>query len=490
MKVSGAFLVNTKNFDSIISALVEHNDEEKPTINADLLEQLGYSDPNDLLLIRLLKDLNIVDNEGNPAEHYEEFRNPNTTGKALAKGLFSANETLFEKYPEIYQYSPEKIQKALKELFQGDKTDLIIKYIANTFHKVVTYVGVRTIEKIAKGEVVSVAEVETVNTNGVPSDEDFSPVDQDMSSKDDSFTENSSTAGNNPIPGEDISQQNDNETDNSEEKYNHPDDQEEVKKGPISFENEESPQSPKDRESDPKHKMDSDPFELNIPLKEATLNKNLMNTTKVKEHEFVRKALLRKSDLLHKMGHWEDLLPTLEEIIKRYDNDQQPPNIKEAISRAIIRRATTLLKLDRDEDALPALDTVINRFKNSENQHFYDQASRAMLYKAQVLEDEGYSELLPLYNAIIARLDGNSEILMNDKLDQIHIKRFDLIIEEGEDNQILDASSQLVKRFKDTSKHQDYVQKAMIIRAELLDKMNRDEEALEAYNEFLEIFDN
>ncbi len=489
MKVSGAFLVNTKNFESIISALIEYG-QEKPAINADLLEELGYSDPNDLLLVRLLKDLNIINNEGKAAKYYEEFRNPGTTRKALAKGLYEANEKLFDSYPEIHQASPEKIQEALKELFQGDKTDLIIRYIANTFHKVVTYAGVSTVDKVVKGEVVSVTEVASVNTNGVPVDEDFTPDDQIENSKDDNIINNSETDEDHIASAEEVDDEN--QTDNYEEKseIDNMEDSIPFKKEEDSQGNDEKISTSSPEKNKAMHQIDNDPFELETPLAEATRKNESIKETG-SEHKFVSTALLRKADLLHKLERWDDLLPTLEEIIKRYDDEQQPSNLREAASRSIIRRATTLLKLNREKEALSALDTVISRFKDSENENFYNQASRAMLYKAQVLEKEDEATgLLSLYNTIVARLDGSSEIIMKDKLDQIHLKRFDLICKESEEEQILNASTQLIKRFKNNNKHQDYVQKAMITRAELLDNMNRDEEALEAYDEFLEVFGN
>lgn len=502
MRVSEAFLVNTKNFDSIINALVEHTDDQI-TINSNLLEELGYTDPNDLLLVRLLKDLDIIDNEGKPGKFYEEFRDPRTTRKALAKGLCSANEKLFDQYPKIHQSSPEKIQDVLKEVFQGEKTDLIIKYIANTIHKVINYAGVSTIDKVLKGEPVPAAEIATLNTNGAPSEEDSLQMNQTEDTEDNDLLD---AWHNDDIEEEEeenvhtekaeANRDNDTEEDTDEDDFDTVE-YGETKEDPLPIEkntgntseNEGTPIPSGPTESNATDEIDTDPFDLETPLAEATQkNDTMKDTITTDEHNFVHKALLRKSDLLHKMQRWEELLPTLEEIINRYDNEQQPPKLREAASRSIIRRATTLLKLNRDDEALSALETVIERFKDSENQSFYDQASRAMLYKAQVLEQNDSDELLPLYNTIISRVDDNSEIVMKEKLDHIHLKRFDLILKEGDDSQILDASTSIIRRFKQSGKHRNYLQKAMMVRAELLDKLNRDEEALEAYDDFLKTF--
>jgi hypothetical protein len=147
MKVSEAFLVNTKNFDNIIEALVNYEDREF-VIDSSLLEMLGYSDPNDLLVVRLLKDLSIIDQDGEAGKYFDEFRDPETTKKALARGVLDAYAPLFEKDPQIYKADIGDLKKAFNEVFDGKKTDLIVKYISGTFHKITSYCGTGTIEAV------------------------------------------------------------------------------------------------------------------------------------------------------------------------------------------------------------------------------------------------------------------------------------------------------------------------------------------------------
>jgi tetratricopeptide (TPR) repeat protein len=477
MKVSEAFLVNTKNFESIIEALVAYQ-ADNPVINSSLLEALGYSDPNDFLVVRLLKDFKVINSNGEPDVHYEKFHNSETTKQALAQGMVHAYEGLFEQHPTIHQEKPDQIKEAFEGIFEGKKTDLIIKYISGTFQKVVSYIGVSVIdtalkEKMAEPELEKVA-VETTFTesdNGFINGKDAQDLLNDFDAKKqakDSFSED--------------------ETPDITVKEFKKEEIEENEDDPFDFINDLDPSSEQETTADEPIGIDQDPFGLETSLSAVTQNSDQMNSdTLTKEHDFIQKALFRKSDLLHKMQRWEDLLPALEEIIKRFDSEKHP-DLKEAVSRSIIRRATTLVKLKRIDEALPALSTVISRFKDSDKQEFYDQASMAMLYKTQILEKQGGTDLLPLYNAIISRLDSSSDLLMKEKLDQIHLKRFDLILETGKDSEILDASTKLVQRFKNNSEHQDYLQIAMMKRAEVLDKLNRDEEALEAYDEFLALF--
>ncbi|MDZ7659827.1 DUF5343 domain-containing protein [Fodinibius sp.] len=560
MKVSEAFLVNTKNFAPIIETLVNYEDDDI-VVNSDLLERLSYSDPNDLLVIRILKDFSIIDNDGKPGKYFEEFKNPETTKIALAKGLFTAYEGIFDQHPKIHQQPPEKIKEVFENHFKDKKTDLIIKYISGTFEKIVSHVGVSTIDKVLNEEIdkekvgAEVAAVEASEKNGNSTGNEHTNNHTDSDNKDqqvkrEEISENniddflssfeSSDSENNSfdIPNKQSQNSPDNknqeddpsvqefiknieeetnmstETKEKNEQNSEPeelsdtledieekdskeiDDSDDLEDGDnLSFEKDEQSS---DHESDStsseadleNKNTDIPPIDLEVPMSHATKSTNAMQNV-TEEHQFVKKALLRKSDLLHKMKRWEELVPTLEEIINRYDNEENV-DFKEAVERSVIRRAIAFLKLDKDDKALPALNSVISRFKDSDNNEFYEQASRAMLFKANILEKKNASsdELLPLYNTIINRLDSNSELLMKEKLDEIHCRRFDLILDEDDTSVLLDASEELINRFKDTNKHQEYLQKAMIIRAETLDEMGEDEAALEAYDEFLKRFGN
>ncbi|NGP88049.1 DUF5343 domain-containing protein [Fodinibius halophilus] len=492
MKVSEAFLVNTKNFDTIINALVNHNAEEI-TIDSDLLERLGYADPNDLLVVRLLKDLDIIDNDGNPSTHFEEFKNPDTTHLALAKGLITAYEDVFKNYPKLYQASPDQVKEAFVDLFKDKKTDLIIKYISNTFYEVVNYVGINTVTSVlgnhnnepepVESGVAELSQAGSYQTKNLPSGETIGKSDvEDIISRLSGAQKN--LDNNARVKDEESPVQKEPE---SPEPTPPPAEDEQAEAPSAEKEDSKESETNKVSENPVNNQPEPSPAKLDMPLNKSTEPE--VNTQRGEpEHKVVQKALFRKSELLFKMKRWEELVPTLEKIISRYDNEKYP-HLKNAVSKAVMRRAISLLKLNRSKEALPALNQVIARFKDSDNQDFYNQASHAMLYKAQILENSGDSqELLPLYNTIVDRLDESSEIQMLEKLDGIYLKRFDLILETNKKDQILDASSKLIERFKGSGRYTNYIQKAMIKRAETLDSMNRDEEALTAYDEFLDMF--
>lgn len=501
MKVSEAFLVNTKNFDNIIEALVSYDDREF-VIDSSLLEMLGYSDPNDLLVVRLLKDLSIIDQDGEAGKYFDEFRDPETTKKALARGLLDAYTPLFEKDPQIYKADISNLKKAFNEVFNGKKTDLIVKYISGTFHKITTYCGARTIEavmdereKAFETEHESKAELAVANhsSNGMYHAGQNSPSDMDKNTEHESSTSSSSPANMNTPESKDNDIGNDQT--NDLEDYSSYDDNEDYPETNFNpFETVDEGEDFEEREKEKKKQaVDNDPIELDTSLSEIDVS-NTTTTDTAKEtandqENFVQQALIRKSELLHKLQRWDELIPTLNKIIQRFDNTEHS-YLEDIVSQSIVRRAFVLVKLNRNDEALPALDDVINRFKNASDQQFYNHASVAMLHKAELLEhQEENSDLLPLYDSIIQRLSDNENDQIKGKVDRIFNKRYELILDQGTQDEIIQASEKLIDRFKNNTEYRNQLQKAMITRAEILEETNRDEEALKAYDEFLAMFE-
>ena len=213
----------------------------------------------------------------------------------------------------------------------------------------------------------------------------------------------------------------------------------------------------------------------------------MANLTNITTNEKVEKALVKKAELLYKLERFEDVLPAYNDVISFFD-DSDKEHLKEAVAKAVINRVAVLNKLDREDDLLPALDEVIDRFENSSVSEYYEHASIAMLQKSRLLEGESPEVLLSLYNDIVDRLRNASNPKIKNQVDEIFVSRFDILSEDGSDNELLDAVEDLIERFKGSQMHTGQLEQAMYKRAEILENLNRDEEALEAYSEFLEKF--
>jgi hypothetical protein len=594
MAVTESFLVNTNSFNAIIEALIEL-DEAPEEITDELLISLGFESPSDLLVVHMLKELDMVTVDGEPTDLYHEMTDTDTTDEAIATGLIRAYTDLFEQNRDFHKLQKEDIHKELNEYFDGRKTDLIIKYMTNTFHKLVTYAGLNNVQKAvdryfkdqplpkqeAADEEVDLEDEPTLSENGLGDEDQAAESHSEIESEDAGEKEVSETDD----EFDDVFFSDDNEeeeeitADLEEETVDiagEEDDEEEDelagkgKKGSINFDElpqvkqeekgsknifdffsrdskdededeetlEASSEEAKSEEDVPEETEDTEIFadaedeielqeeetehqeELNeadrtdktedVEESQESLEQELLeinmetnngyhtngaenkenpmaNLTNIPTNEKIEKAIIKKAELLYKLERFEDVLPAYNDVISYFD-DSDKDHLKEAVAKAVINRVAVLNKLNREDDLLPALDEVITRFEDSSTTEYYEQASMAMLQKSQLLEDGSPEELLSLYNDIIDRLRTASSPKIKKQVDDIFINRVDLLSENGSENELLNAVEDLIDRFKDSQLQNGELEQAMYKKAEILENLNRDEEALEAYSEFLEKF--
>ena len=97
------------------------------------LEDLGYKSTNDRLYIGIFKALGLIEDSGQPTTRYYEFIDQTQTGQILAQGIEEAYEDLFNLNKKAQDMTNEEIKNKLKTLTQGQKTDKVLTYMANTF---------------------------------------------------------------------------------------------------------------------------------------------------------------------------------------------------------------------------------------------------------------------------------------------------------------------------------------------------------------------
>lgn len=553
MAVTESFLVNTNSFNSIIEALIELN-EIPDTITDDLFQTLGFDSPSDLLVIHMLKELGMITVDGEPTDLYKELIDLDTTNEAVAIGIINAYAGLFENNKDFHKLQHSEIKDTLNSYFEGRKTDLILKYMTNTFQKLVTYAGhknlQKAVEKHFKGETEvedTVADEESSPVDDVITSEQAEPaaeekadthteeeqslkqVDEQDSEFDDIFfgedSEQAEQTAEEPEALEETPEkrknasinfdelpqvhQEDKGTKHIDDLWAEDEDIESQAEGGHTDETEDEIQEndyseheliEDTAEKEPVSKEDQESLEqelLTIKAIESMngFNKNGSETTEkpmsnfrnIPMNEKVEKALIKKAELLYKLERFEDVLPAYKDIISYFDESEND-HLQKAVANAVINRVAILNKLNRKDQLLPALDEVINRFENSSTTEYYEQASMAMLQKSQLLEDESDDELLPLYNAIIDRLGNASNPKIKTQVDEVFISKVDILTESGPEHELLEAVDELIARFKGSQLHTGQLEQAMYKKAEILEGLDRNEEALEAYTEFLDKF--
>ena len=100
----------------------------------DFLEtKLGHSGGSARPIIPLLKRMGFLGTDGVPTVLYDQFRNTETQGFAVAKGMKNAFTELFDRNEYIYDLSREKLTGQVIEITGGTKDDSRTKAIVGTF---------------------------------------------------------------------------------------------------------------------------------------------------------------------------------------------------------------------------------------------------------------------------------------------------------------------------------------------------------------------
>jgi len=598
MSITENFLVNTKNFESIIQEL-RSVDKIPGKLNNTFLERLGYSNPSDLLVLHLFKDLEMLEQDGTPTPLFKKFRNDSTTNIAMAEGITNAYAELFKSNAQVYKLQQDELKEEFKKFFGSNKSELILKYMANTFQTLVNYAGLKTMEEVAgerfddsndNGSSVnqvsehqnngsdktpatgadSEEEIAVVDANdnirkeekGKAAIEDFFPkkddedegeeeepkgsaddksepksgTDSDTKSEADSESKSDSASGSKSDLEIDLEKElqsggTADDIDDSEPETEAEAEEESELKRRIESTKKEIEEQQKEKEknreedreknepgmngsivehiskgADSASKLDSgdagtedeaDPFgfdddDSSDELEDLDLTEDLDLEEEPPQakgnKEYLDKAFVKKAELLYKLEKYEEALPAYKTIVDRY-RDSDDSFLQEHVSKAIIRRASILGKLQRYDEALPAYDDVIDRFENSDKTEFYNYASEALIKKIEIMEMLELDEpLMPLYTKLVKRLGDSEDPRFASQVDKAFVKVAKMKLDSGEPEKALKAINGVIKRFANKDRENEFLEQAMYQKAELLEQLGRDEEALEAYESFLSKF--
>ena len=100
----------------------------------DFLEtKLGHGGGSARPIIPLLKRLGFISSDGTPTDRYDQFRNAETQGIALATGLRDAYSELFDRNEYVYELSKDKLTSLIMEITGAAKDDRTTGAIVSTF---------------------------------------------------------------------------------------------------------------------------------------------------------------------------------------------------------------------------------------------------------------------------------------------------------------------------------------------------------------------
>jgi hypothetical protein len=137
MSLATSYLVTTKNFDAIFTALLSAKAPSHLTF--PFLKNLGFTSSNDSLYIRLFKDLGLIDSANVPTEKYFRFLDQSESQKVIAECVEEAYSDLFAINKKAHELSEADVKNKFKTLTQGSKEDNILALMAKTFKTLCDY---------------------------------------------------------------------------------------------------------------------------------------------------------------------------------------------------------------------------------------------------------------------------------------------------------------------------------------------------------------
>ena len=123
------------NPDMITDILYKIKDINVPrTFNADFLTAvLGFKGGDTITFISWAKKCGLLKPDGSPTDLYKKFRNPSTSGAAIAQALKIGYEELFKRNEYANKLSEKEIKKHVIEITGSAPTAKTIDYICLSF---------------------------------------------------------------------------------------------------------------------------------------------------------------------------------------------------------------------------------------------------------------------------------------------------------------------------------------------------------------------
>ena len=123
----------------LVSKILEkaQNARRPERFTQDFLEtKLGYSGGSARPIIPFLKRMGFLGSDGVPQALFDQFRNNETTGAAIAQGMRNAYKELFDRNEYVYDLSRDKLTNLIVEVTGQTKDDRTTKLIVGTFKAV------------------------------------------------------------------------------------------------------------------------------------------------------------------------------------------------------------------------------------------------------------------------------------------------------------------------------------------------------------------
>jgi Family of unknown function (DUF5343) len=126
------YLASPGTIGRILNKVIEARRPERFT--QDFLKtKLGFPGGNAQVMIPLLKRLGFLGSDGAPTQLYDQFRNADTQGLAMATGLRNAYRELYERNEYAHEMKRDKLEALITEITGLERGNRVVKLVASSF---------------------------------------------------------------------------------------------------------------------------------------------------------------------------------------------------------------------------------------------------------------------------------------------------------------------------------------------------------------------
>jgi len=131
MALPTSYLTTQKNLGGILTAIQTAKAPAKFT--HAFLAGLGYKSSSDRLVVKMLKTLGFLSEDGVPSQRYFEYLDQTQSERVMAEGVMEAYADLFELNVNAHKMSRSDLKNKMRTISQGKLKDAVLDKMAMTF---------------------------------------------------------------------------------------------------------------------------------------------------------------------------------------------------------------------------------------------------------------------------------------------------------------------------------------------------------------------
>lgn len=148
------YIQNTGRLKKFIEMIPQIGVPDK--INTLTLPTLGFKSTNDRPIVKILKFINFIDDNGAPTQSYQDFRDTSKAKSIMASSIKKAYSELFKIHPD----APKKDYETLKNFFRPTTKagEQVVSRMVDTFKALCSFADFEAVPEVKAEEEVKAKE--------------------------------------------------------------------------------------------------------------------------------------------------------------------------------------------------------------------------------------------------------------------------------------------------------------------------------------------